>query len=1030
MADLTSMDTSGEAFEYLFSDDVPEPPRLASTSCAAEPLTAEEAEAVAAAETEWERRERLAPPSEIVVVEPPLDTTEVDVESAYKRKEPAKAFDTYSPEEMADFMYYQFFNIDEDDRSSTTNGWQWEMLTQKERDKARGKFRNSDADVQVTNVRIPLNNEQQLDALNCRAINAFLVSATTPQYRNSIFYGSKEPPTPYLTYSFTAGKGSMKGIGQKDVYFVRPMTLKWAAIPMVKANVQHLFYNEFPGKACRTLREVMTCKLSQHKDEVTPFTLQLIEAMLSSYPSEVLRMRKTPIIKRIFCFAKLEPLYRYYKADDLESLGVVAIDTLNRYVTRPSRVNNPIGLCFVDLTRNLGLRCETHDRIWTLPELSHRSFEHLCKTYNYVPTPLERFAVKLYDLIKQHAKKGGHKFIDDDELGITIDSADRNHLDAALALLQTYKAIVIEKTTNNVRLVYLWRMYMCEKFIVNATNILISQFLTAPPRWKTPEEANQYLLRINHMLCSEQLNSIECARHYPIELISGCAGAGKSAGLTKLMAYLGAIDWKEQIMFSTYQAKNAATAAATNTPYAATAHNLMSMHASKCHLSPLKNKTSRREKSPEENSRRRAGGGRGRGRGRGGPMQSNLHRFMEREERDEDNEDGFIQCPFENVRVLVIDEIGLFFEELLAPILHVLTTCGKLSQLIVCGDHRQLVQIQPGQLQKDMFYGFERWLLKYEHCHRFEDKTAVIFRHNAMMVDAMRPEAVVFEDGIYERIEPNKKFYKPEEMKQLESELISAMRRTGFRDSEECMFVTRTHEWEEMGLRAMEIVQFGEVKPGVLRVGQKVMYTRSDKKAGIVSKQVLMLEGIEDCPLPPGKNLRWLKAKEFKDLVADNEDIKDTSWKRPRRHARRLKCRVVGERRIVYLPYDGIFTHKVVRAGATTERSSQGTQAKHIFIFKPSYWEEADVKECAYVTTTRQASRLTMFCTYATFCQWVRNPAKPRNSVLGKKLRAVCDKWAPVFPTMQPSLALQELAKEEGDKYTPKLERFALTRQY
>ncbi len=1009
-------------FEYLFDDTIPEPEGLDSASSS----------------------------STVVAVTPGM------LVSDRKRKTPGSEFGTYSPEQMNDFKYYKWFNIDKDDGEHVTNGWQQEMLSQDERAKMEAKRARytKTPDVLIVDVRAPLDNEQQLERMNSRAQHAFVaLNGSAANCHNAIFYGMKETPTPYFKYTFTAGKGEQRGSQGKQVFFVRPATLKWKPVPAVKPVVMHLFNNEFPGMKNDLLRTIITQKLEFYNPPDGVITLPVIEGFLAqaNQTQEILRLHRTPIIKRFFMHAKLEPMYKYYNVADLEALGVDAIETLCRFVLTPSLTNNPIALCFVDCARNLGLRCENFDRMWYLPELSYQHYMHICKQYkplprlpglepDVFPPPLELFAVKLYDMIKRHADTGGHKYIDDDQLSTMLDSHERSMMNDAFALLERYKAVVIEKA-GVMRHVYLWDMHMYEEFILSSLETVFFRFAAdmpenpTRPALKTDEEANKYPLLGEHSLCSEQQNMVECFPHTPILGVSGPAGAGKSLSLTKILAKVGAIDWKMMLEFVTYQANNAASAAETNTPFARTAHRLLASHANKCHDSPLYKKKNARQGSPDhddDDGRGRGRGGRGRGsgsggRGRGrdkGPQQTQLARFMtELEKPQEESEIEYVNCPLEEVKLLVIDEIGLFYEELFAPLLHILTTCGKLSQIVVCGDHRQLVQIQPGQLQKDLFYGFERWLLKYEHCHRFDDAVAVLFRHNAMMIDAMRPDLVVWVPGYFERTYTSTgRHISMYENKLLEGELEREFGRIGFGDTERCMGVTRTHEHKDVMLRAMERVHFGDVKPNVLRVGQKVFSKVTDYDADITARQVLVLEAIEDCALPPKMPLKWLEAKVFRFLKPVFVDALTTEAHKPRGHARRLKCRVVFSNKIVYLPYDGKFVNNVQRAGAVTTRSCQGTQGEHVFVLLLAYWDVADVKEGLYVVATRQKKRFTIFCTQESFYKWCTNPSPRRNSTLGSKLRALSDKFVAVFPFPAMPQRLVDLKEQEGQMYTPKLE--------
>lgn len=939
---------------------------------------------------------------------------------AHKRKEASSGFEMETAEEMDDFLYYQFFNVNDDDVTKASNGWQLENVTFKSSSK---KPDAAGAERSFTG-RVALNSDAQLERMGCRAHNAFVLEGE--QFKSMIFYGMKDPVMPYFIYTFTASKGDRPGARGRDIYFVRPQTLKWKPLPMSPMIARHVFEHQLPGKGNAALRLAMLAKLA-HVPPGTLLDMPALERMLYSHPLEAVRLRNMGIIKRIFFHAKLEALYPYYHVRDVEHLSVEAITTLHRFVTTPSTENNPIALCFVKSSRNLGLRCQDFDRIWALPELTHVQYEHICAAGKFVPPPTETLAVKLYDQLRSLVARHGHKFVDDDILSLYVAANEKALFEPALALLSdTYKAITIELLDGGpVRAVYVARMHMCERIILSGLEVVIARFVYEPPPRASPESVAKYPLRSTHPLCSEQKLFVEMGLSLPITVLTGPAGAGKSASLTEFLAHVGAIDYPKQVVFATYQGTNAATAADTNTPFAMTAHRILAKHANKCAKSPCVGRAAKQRKTDDGPKRGRSGGV-ARGRGAGNQRQMSMSGFvnvLERPDEEDDDDDDFVNCPLEDVLVLVIDEIGLFYEELFAPLLHVLTTCGKLCQIVVCGDQRQMVQIQPGQLQKDLIEGFAPWTINYEHQHRFDDESAVIFRHNSLQIDAGRPKAIHYAPGIFERFTPARRCYRSAwERQQAENELVDIFTIIKFSDTVHCMGVTRTHEDKELMLRALERVQFGKIIPYALRVGQKVMATRTIYPADITARQVLMLEEIQDCRVPHGRTIYSLEEREYRHLEPIHRNALNTvEYTKPYGLARRLMCRVVGSTKIVYLPYDGQFKGRVVRAGAVTERACQGTQADHIFVFKPTFWKEADVKECCYVVTTRQRKRLTLFCHEDVIINWVRNPAPRRNSVLGKKIRALYDKFERVLsipPTPPHILALKE---EEGDMYTVKV---------
>lgn len=940
-------------------------------------------------------------------------------DGAAKRKfdEITEDFGHLDPEEKNYLLYHQFLSKDYDTdfgrKPVATNGWQLETLGAP---MATGVSRP----VYSFTGRIGLDNTRKMERIGCHSAHAFMLLGNN----QDIFQGLKESLKPYYTYSFKATKGDKKGAQGKDTYFVKPETFQWEPMPLNYHIAMHIFEHELVGSQMQQFKEAAMTALASipPADRHKPLTLHNLEVLLRHRPDDVITLRGMPIMKRLFYHDKLKHLYPFYTVHDLEHLPIQAIDTLCKHVadvidrSDPSRVrqhSDPTLLCFWPTMVHLGLRCEDRDKVWYLPELPYAMYRLVCSRRQYRPHPVNELAVSLYDKIMARHYDEGHKFIPMQSVrgmaGSIEDKTFRNVMDM-LTDREMYHALHIENIPDTtVQIVYPRRAAVCETLIVSAINSVLQRFEHDPPSWRTEGASATYPKLPEVSACSEQLRFVEYAMNIPIVNVSGQAGSGKSAGLTRYLARLNAMDEREKIVFSTYQGNNASEAQEENTSFAETAHRMLARHASKCRSSPLFREQSKKRRVDPN-------------------IAGNFIGTSAPEERDETR---CKNCPFEHVKVLIVDEVGLFYDELFAILVYILVKCGKLCQIVVAGDHRQQVQIQPGRLQLDLFQGFAPWTLSYNHCHRYDDETAVIFRHNADAIDKMRPDLVYREEGIFELIEPSR-FYRSNETHMFQPELTRILKSIGFSDSEKCMLVTRTHAMKDVATKSIEETQYGDISPYALRVGCKIMCTKNNYDIDMISNRVLVLEGIEDCFIPDGRTLNSLDDIEYLMLMVDPAALcaMDTQKDRkPPRRARRLRARVANRKKIVYIPYDGRFKNYVKRAAAITERSCQGSSADHVCGVKLSFWDKADVKECAYVVCTRQRKRLSLIMTEDTFSKWVKNKSKPRNSVLHVKLAKLYEKYKDKYKVPQDSIRITMLKAEEGQKYEPVLDLDAMRKK-
>ena len=631
-----------------------------------------------------------------------------------------------------------------------------------------------------------------------------------------------------------------------------------------------------------------------------------------------------------------------------------------------------------------------------------------------------------------------------------------------------------------------------EDMIAYCIDKTIRNFLASPPTFATPEEVEAYPMTPANQPCSEQLIALERAK-MPFLALTGPGGSGKSEVLSRVMGMYNAIELMSETKFLTYQTNNAAEAARRNTPYATTCHRLMSKHFNKCKRSPLNRKkhaaalsasreAARTGQTPVRAEQEEGGQDEDYGQEgernverlltvihiptveamtRYGDDNSNsfldadeMREYIEQEEAEEaaegeasekvtkkknkaeDSEFGeFSMCPLEHVIRVVVDEMGLLCELIFGPLLGVLTSCGNLKQIIVCGDYRQQKQMQPGDLQRDLLEGLTNWCLEFKHSHRFKGGAAAIHAHNAQAIHEMKPERLIIEPGVWEFIELEQSRYNVKTQAGrdiLRNELITQLKSIGFDDGENCVMVTRTHVLRELASVALEEIQYGNVIPYALRVGQKIMCKDTIREIGVVSRQIFILLGIEDCVVPKGKTLAGLEAKDYVGMDVKFAAKTDTVTFRKRRgFARRLRVRRAGEQpdedgkyRELLIPYDQRFRPKVVRASVLTERACQGSQGMFVVCLKPAFWDAADFKETFYVVATRQIERFVILSKQSYIKKWATNPTPERDTRLAEKLKKVYNTHAAAVTMPVNTPAIEEAIASEKATGIYELEEF------
>jgi hypothetical protein len=914
-------------------------------------------------------------------------------------------------------MFTESSDLGERSEPKPSNGWQME---------------SAPALHETYEGRVPLNLDSIVSGMDCPNESAFVIE----ERRDLIFYDGPAFLKPYFRYTFCA-KPYTKGMGWRNrrIAYCDKNSFRWEPLALSTKIARHIILHEFGSEKYEKVKSLALASLPrlvqreadrkrQNPAYVEKLTFEDIQSLVSSAPNLAAKIRQHPTIKMVFLHSKLAPMYAFYPVSTLLHLEIDSIHALAEYFRSDSLRYNPADLCFWHTNRQFKARKDENQ--WYLPELTQKQYHKLCKMRKFVQKPQTELAVELYDTVRDHCRSGGHKYIRRRDLYVLAGSPDTKHFNCAIddLLVYVYKAFCVyanphaAKTTTvrslaqNVTddLVYLREVFVGEEMIVESLEKVCENHATLGVPYKPESKWELYDFLPSYSMCSEQMRMLDWCSNLWMVNISGPGGSGKTDSLCRYLARVPS----NVLLFVTHQANNMATARERVTRRAYTAHKLLFTHCRVCNKSPC------REGYMPKNQK------------------AGANAAPSPEQEGDDMSDGenvegdnmaigirFDKCIFENIRVLVIDEISLFYDHLFAGLVYALVTCGQLCQVIICGDFRQQPQIQIGQLQKDLAHAFDEYTLSFEHCHRFAEGSASILWNNATAIHENRPEDV-YHDG-----ECSLRIPFPKGLQFQDQEMIAFMKKVfkkyGIDDDEGTIVVARTRKLRDMANKVIQEICHHSDSPGLV-IGQKIMYLSTNYKLNLTAKEILVLERIEDCEIPPRRTVRSLKDKDYKKLRVLRNDACDTYRNRkPRNMARRLICRSAGkepsESSMRIIPFNDRNRSLIRKASAITERGIQGSEMHIVCVLKPFFWAVADVKESCYVVSSRPKQQILWVCEEHVLRQWIMNPSPKRDSIMGIKLRKLYEKNCALYPPVLDSAKVRALQLQENNCYAPKFDR-------
>jgi hypothetical protein len=267
-------------------------------------------------------------------------------------------------------------------------------------------------------------------------------------------------------------------------------------------------------------------------------------------------------------------------------------------------------------------------------------------------------------------------------------------------------------------------------------------------------------------LCSEQMKAFLYCMAYPMVVANGSGGAGK----TDCMDSIKTLYPIEQIMATAFQTVNVAALEKIYPGRSATTHLLNLIHDINCTKSvnfrEMRTKKNNKESKTEQT-----------GQDDVLVTQSVMYEDDVSEfkpiyngdpaPKDTESAKGTAKndlrkaakvkweynvCPFENVKVIVVDEFSIEYAEIFSKLLAAVCSCGAPELLVVLGDEAQMPSIKHGNLLRD-FSGVAREIGMYapfKHNHRVEPGSFIL-KKNCELIAAGKTN-LTYDDKVFVNI--------------------------------------------------------------------------------------------------------------------------------------------------------------------------------------------------------------------------------------------------------------------------------------
>jgi hypothetical protein len=489
--------------------------------------------------------------------------------------------------------------------------------------------------------------------------------------------------------------------------------------------------------------------------------------------------------------------------------------------------------------------------------------------------------------------------------------------------------------------------------------------------------------------CSEQLIALYKHRDSPLIMISGKAGSGKTTLLKKIMQ---CYTDRKKVIACAFMGRNVAALATVFGGMAFTCHMLLYMHKKACATESWSTSNAFRRKD-SENKPRDIGTDK------------------------EVNGIHYKRCPFEDIEVLIIDEMSLMTEELLCCVLSVFLKCSKLTKLVLCGDSEQLPPLGSGSPMKELRKFCEHMgiLIEFKHNHRVDRDSRMLFDNCNAVADS-KPELVVFDNKacIHEYWTAP---YSETPCFDYGAQAVEILKKYQL-DAYTQVILTRSNNVKDSINPVVDKYFRGfDCNDKTWRKDLYTVYKGSKIIFGknlylpdnvLINNEQLVVVDIEDFKpeafnkkgdnrgledtLDRSKRKVSKYQQEMKSAVSDSENVVSVSNSASRRAFqgahRRLRVSTLDhiaksvDHRTKIIPFFGTNRQKVKKAYAITIHGAQGGEYDTVILMMP-YKSDAWTRECIYTAMTRAKKRFILVGDLNVFTQAIQHSEPARLTELG-----------------------------------------------
>jgi hypothetical protein len=762
----------------------------------------------------------------------------------------------------------------------------------------------------------------------------------------------------------------------------------------------------------------------------------------------------------------------YYNEDIILNMQWDDIPRLFKFIQK-----EPHMLCFSKL---INFECEIPDEIkdfassminrpdglTRIPEIGYDALVSAIESFSNNETELWHLvACLIYNELKKQTYGEKHNFTPKSMLISAhkrLDGdADIEDFEKASVWLTKYEIIMIDSESDY----YLSQVYRSETSLVksiellfvkavaeNVAGLVVPDEMTVdqkqlPPAYRTLD-LSTIRSKQGFELCSEQVEALLKIQKYPIVVINGLGGSGKTDFLDSLN-HLYDIN---NIISCSYMSVNTGALGAIFKGKAFTLHQLLYIHRKTC-LNPNNpliayaiSDAQKKLKKEDESKKSK--------------LQQTKEEVIEDkkkykkemlgEEDEDENELEFMndiidknglkpntnpneniytrlkksklgikykRCIFEDVMLSVFEEGSTLYDELIAEFMSAVHCCGKLQKVVVIGDVNQLPASKPGEFFKELYDALKDsgLAMKFAHNHRV-NKSSIILKSNSESIAKGKGGLVKFNGDSSIHHEWKSIFGQDFSIQtnNLEKILTSTLKKHDI-DEYTHHVITPTNKYKSQ-LQFMEEKYYFDkqfkgqnvtYRKNCYWLNRKVCFKQNNYELGLNNNEILILKRIEDryTLLGPSGKRRYDSRYPGNTSVTLEKDWERILFLSPVNNPTLVK----------EVPWDEWTQKWIRRASATTCHAYQGSQSPTIIKVLP-YFSKFVTRELIYTAFSRPTNRMIFIGNKQDLMRAIANPEPKRRTKLGKRTKLIVDRFIGSLPEVDLTRANDLRYKEQKEE--------------